>query len=752
MALAWYLTALSNDPAFRHVTPWKDFVAVRTDDFERAISHVGSDVIERTPRDGPVENDSSVHSELRTHKHSNTAERPKSSVLLKVQVSDFEMVCVLGIGSKGKVLLARQKSNSGLCAIKVISKRRVLACQELQRTLAEQAVLRHTTDEGINPFVVKLRRSFHDEDNLYLVMDFHRCGDLRTQLERWGSFSHDRSRFYAAEVVEGIEGLHAAGVIHRNLKPEHILIDKEGHIVLCGFGKSKEFQRGVAQSATSTKPPTGGLRKCMDSSEELPASWQSDHPDTTSTLCGTAAYFAPEVINGFPYSYEIDWWSFGTILYEMLIGIRPFDADNMCDMYDRILQDELQFPEDQLIDQHTKDFIRKLLQRDPAFRLSEPQIKCHPYFSTIDWSDVHHRRLKPPNIPPTDPSNPSDTQNFEEAFLNMKPVINDDIHVGTEQELGQTSPGSTDSEDPIATPAHSSDDTVDVFGGYSFRDRHPIVINIEDEEEVSRRVKEPEGGKAAAANVQGYDGPTEPAQLVASLLSVPLHQRRAPRRDKEEEAGKAATATVRGYDDPTEHAQLVPPPLPVPPYQWRVLRRDKEEEGGKAPAGTVPGYDDPTEYGQRLAPPLSVPPYQWRLGSTPVDYDTNAAHPAFPSLPIHVPAIPAFPAGTVVNGAMAAFAQRHNNSPRRPNVRRTRQEKSSVPVSDHPLSDADDDDDEDNEANASYGEGFDNCPPDSPNPNSGNHNGPPSFKTMSKRSNSIQSVTSTSTSIAGRMI
>lgn len=175
MALAWYLTALSNDPVFRQMPPWKDFVAVRTatEDLERPISHVGSDVIERRPRgDSPVEDDFSVHTscELRTHKHSNSDSRPNSNVLLKVQISDFEMVCVLGVGSKGKVLLARQKSNSGLCAIKVISKRRVLACQELQRTLTEQVVLRHTTDGGINPFVVKLRRSFHDEDNLYLVM------------------------------------------------------------------------------------------------------------------------------------------------------------------------------------------------------------------------------------------------------------------------------------------------------------------------------------------------------------------------------------------------------------------------------------------------------------------------------------------------------------------------------------------------------------------------------------------------------
>jgi len=199
------------------------------------------------------------------------------------------------------------------------------------------------------------------------------------QLDRWGSFSHDRSRFYAAEVVEGIEALHAAGVIHRNLKPEHILIDRDGHIVLCGFGKSKEFQRGIAQSVPSENPIAGGAPYRLNGSEEFVSSLQSDRTDTTSSLCGTATYFAPEVIMGLPYSYEIDSWSLGTILYEMLTGFvsssitvlphknssttwsflrqRPFEADNMSEMYDRILKDEWQFPEDQLIDRYTKDFI-----------------------------------------------------------------------------------------------------------------------------------------------------------------------------------------------------------------------------------------------------------------------------------------------------------------------------------------------------------------------------------------------------------
>ncbi|KAI0030612.1 kinase-like domain-containing protein [Vararia minispora EC-137] len=316
----------------------------------------------------------------------------------KVSVADFEMLRVLGKGCAGKVLLVRHRLRGELYALKAITKRHVLAHQELQHTLTEQAVLRRMANGNADPFVVRLHWSFHDRENLFLVMDFHPGGDLATQLARWGRLGRDRARFYAAEIVEGVEGLHAAGVVYRDLKPENILIAHDGHIVLTDFGLSKEAQDDFAR-ATGT--------------------------DTTSTFCGTAEYLAPEVIQGLPYSYEVDWWSFGTMLYEMLTGITPFWADNHSDMYVRVLQDELVFPDDRAMDQDTKSMIRGLLQRNPALRIKEPRIKRHPYFSMIDWSHVYYKRYIPPYIPPIDPSNASDTQNFDDTFLDMEPVIND---------------------------------------------------------------------------------------------------------------------------------------------------------------------------------------------------------------------------------------------------------------------------------------------------------------------------------------
>ncbi|OJA13142.1 hypothetical protein AZE42_03651 [Rhizopogon vesiculosus] len=425
----------------------------------------------------------------------------------KVVIDDFEMMRVLGKGCAGKVLLVRHKTSSDLYALKAITKRHVLAHQELQHTLTEQAVLKRMAAESKDPFVVKLWWSFHDKENLFLVMDFHPGGDLATQLARWGRLGRDRARFYAAEIVEGVEGLHAAGVIYRDLKPENILIGADGHIVLTDFGLSKEFPRRVAaMTAPPTPSGTRGEFYSAPGSEPTTPPWMKGEKthdmtmgwhgqtvgsmDATTTFCGTAEYLAPEVIQGLPYSYEVDWWSFGTMLYEMLTGITPFWANNHSDMYVRVLQDELQFPEDRAIDQDTKSLIRGLLQRNPALRMCEPRIKRHPYFSMIDWSHVYYKRYIPPYIPPIDPSNASDTQNFDDAFLDMEPVIddpNDQDQTDTDRE--QTDAEPTDGEDSNTTPSHSrspsvhpNDETVDVFDGYSFKGRHSVILDDDDDD------------------------------------------------------------------------------------------------------------------------------------------------------------------------------------------------------------------------------------------------------------------------------
>lgn len=285
-----------------------------------------------------AEDDSSVsisdrpaRRKLKKRKDSDDRVREKKSQR-KVVINDFEMLRVLGKGCAGKVLLVRHKTSTDLYALKAITKRHVLAHQELQHTLTEQAVLKRMAADGKDPFVVRLWWSFHDKEHLFLVMDFHPGGDLATQLARWGRLGRDRARFYAAEIVEGVESLHRAGVIYRDLKPENILIGADGHIVLTDFGLSKEFARRT-NAITAPPTPSGTRGEFIPTGTAVTPSWMNGEngqewpgqtpmqDEMTSTFCGTAEYLAPEVIQGLPYTYDVDWWSFGTMLFEMLTGI-----------------------------------------------------------------------------------------------------------------------------------------------------------------------------------------------------------------------------------------------------------------------------------------------------------------------------------------------------------------------------------------------------------------------------------------------
>ncbi|UZJ52321.1 hypothetical protein CBS101457_001641 [Exobasidium rhododendri] len=520
----------------------------------------------------------------------------------KVTVNDFDMIRVLGKGCAGKVLLVRHLPTKGLFAMKSIHKRHVLAHQELQHTLTEQAVLKRMAKEVMDPFVVKLWWSFHDKSNLYLVMDFHPGGDLATQLSRWGRLGRDRARFYAAEIVEGVEGLHQAGVIYRDLKPENVLIGSDGHIVLSDFGLSKEFPvRDGEQSRSSSTPPPESPSRSQSSKEtknQSPHHDQStsednrsggstsrdssgfgdtqstkagrsrwtDERDMTTTFCGTAEYLAPEVIQGAAYSYEVDWWSFGTMLYEMLTGITPFWADTHADMYVRVLHDELVFPDDRVLDQDTKSILRGLLQRNPMLRMKEPRIKKHPYFSMIEWAHVYHKRYIPPYIPPINPLDETDTQNFDEAFLDMQPVVNgaedalpdvDDADADmTAISANSKAQNAADAKGP-GVPFGSGDagqvketgDNKSLFDGYSFRGR-------KDSESVKSSIFSFSAGEDDQKGVVVVDealqlgtGTASSASAVpsvhrAALTSTPVAATRSATEENEDDDSAAMAAVV----------------------------------------------------------------------------------------------------------------------------------------------------------------------------------------------------------------
>lgn len=297
--------------------------------------------------------------------------------------SDFEFLKVIGKGTFGKVLLARQKSEDVLYAVKVLDKNQIIRKNEVQHIMAERNVLiRNIT----HPFLVGLHYSFQTPDKLYFVLDFINGGELFFHIQREKLFTEERSRFYAAEIASALGYLHSRDIVYRDLKPENILLDKEGHIALTDFGLCKE---GIAAKST------------------------------TSTFCGTPEYLAPEIIQKMPYDRTVDWWCLGAVLYEMIFGLPPFYSLDTSVMYENTLNKPLQFRKTAVASEAGKDIISKLLQKNKESRLGAQNdfddIRNHEFFKPINWCLLNQRAIPPPFVP--DLSGKMDLKNFDQEFV-----------------------------------------------------------------------------------------------------------------------------------------------------------------------------------------------------------------------------------------------------------------------------------------------------------------------------------------------
>ena len=309
----------------------------------------------------------------------------------------------------------RSRRTKELYALKSIIKEHVIEQREITHTLDERNILAKLSEVN-HPYLAKLHTSFQDEHRLYLLTNYYCGGDLATHMAKLYSFPKECALFYAAEIIDGIGELHRLGVLYRDLKPENILLTGDGHIILTDFGLSKWLA------------PSEGY--------------------STQTFCGTAEYLAPEVLLGEAYSFGIDHWSFGTILYEMLAGMTPFWADNHPDMYRRVLEDHLEFPAD-IFDYETAEFISDLLDRDVNTRLGAngvDEIKNHVYFADISWDDIRNRRVEPPYIP-HEMNGELDFTNFDPDFLTMTPQLT-----------------------PVSSEIEFTNEVQDIFDNYSFTD------------------------------------------------------------------------------------------------------------------------------------------------------------------------------------------------------------------------------------------------------------------------------------------
>ncbi|KAH8105944.1 Pkinase-domain-containing protein [Cristinia sonorae] len=280
---------------------------------------------------------------------------------------DFEFLKLIGRGTFGRVFQVRKKDTKRIYAMKVLSKREIIAKKEVAHTIGERKILQRSLE---SPFLVGLKFSFQTDADLYLVTDFKSGGELFWHLQKETRFSEERARFYIAELVLALEHLHKYDIVYRDLKPENILLDATGHVALCDFGLSKPDLR----------------------SDEL-----------TNTFCGTTEYLAPEVLlDEHGYSKLVDFWSLGVLLFEMCCGWSPFYAEDTQQMYKNICFGRIRFPKG-VINEDGKQFVKGLLNRNPKHRLGAQHdaadLKAHPFFKTIDWEALSRKQVTPPFKP-----------------------------------------------------------------------------------------------------------------------------------------------------------------------------------------------------------------------------------------------------------------------------------------------------------------------------------------------------------------
>uniref|UniRef100_A0A8C5SUS7 Protein kinase C n=1 Tax=Laticauda laticaudata TaxID=8630 RepID=A0A8C5SUS7_LATLA len=302
----------------------------------------------------------------------------------KFNIDSFAFHKVLGKGSFGKVLLAELKGKNEFFAVKALKKDVVLIDDDVECTMVEKRVLALAWE---NPFLTHLYCTFQTKEHLFFVMEFLNGGDLMFHIQDKGRFDLFRATFYGAEIVCGLEFLHSKGIIYRDLKLDNVMLDKEGHIKIADFGMCKENVFGENKA---------------------------------TTFCGTPDYIAPEILQGLKYTFSVDWWSFGVLLYEMLIGQSPFHGDDEDELFESIRVDTPHYP--RWITKESKDILEKLFERDPTKRLGiTGNIRDHHFFKAINWTTLEKREMEPPFKPKV--KSASDYNNFDREFLSEKPRL-----------------------------------------------------------------------------------------------------------------------------------------------------------------------------------------------------------------------------------------------------------------------------------------------------------------------------------------
>ncbi|XP_020207199.1 serine/threonine-protein kinase OXI1 [Cajanus cajan] len=364
----------------------------------------------------------------------------------RLDLEKLRVISAVGRGAKGVVFLARtgERSRDACVALKVISKALILQkkarneAEEYKRVSFEEQALRRFD----HPLLPRLRGVFETDKVLGFAIDYCHGGTLHSlrkkQTEKM--FSDDTIRFYAVELVLALEYLHNLGIVYRDLKPENVMIQENGHIMLVDFDLSKKLNPKSPESLSHNSSPSpdsvkratkkrssrlfsfcnSGITPC--DSDSVPRidransarGTEFDSVEKSNSFVGTEEYVAPEIVSGKGHGFGVDWWSLGVVLYEMLYGTTPFKGANRKETFYRILTKEPELTGEKTA---LRDLIRRLLEKDPERRIQVDEIKGHDFFKGVKWDTVLHI-ARPPYIPESEVANKVGfTKNDVEVFV-----------------------------------------------------------------------------------------------------------------------------------------------------------------------------------------------------------------------------------------------------------------------------------------------------------------------------------------------